>query len=364
MKTKLRIAMIGSGFIAGIHSNAFRQVTHFFDVPYELELAVICGRDAAKLERVRTQWGWAECQTDWRQVIDRKDIDVVDIATPNFLHAPIAIAAADAAQTLWCEKPLASSLAEAERMAAAVRGRPTLVWFNYRHLPAVAFAHQLTQQDRLGDPFHFRAVYLNQSGNDPAKTAGWRYKRNEAGSGAAGDLLSHAIDMALYLNGPVTELSATLHTFAPGRDVDDAALLWAKFANGSIGSFEATRYGVGFANSLRFQFHGSKGMLGFNLDELNRLDYYDATAEPHLRAARSITVNGPDHPYWRNFWKPGHAIGYEHSFIATLGTFLTALANNQAFHADFDDALAAQRILDAAARSEGKWIKLSNGSAA
>ena len=360
MKTRLRIAMIGSGFIAGVHSNAFRQVTHFFDVPYELELKLICARDAAKLERVRSKWGWDEAETDWRRVVDRSDIDVVDIATPNVLHAPIAIAAAAAGKMVWCEKPLASSLAEAQKMAAVVAGRPNLVWFNYRHLPAVAFASELNQQGRVGQPFHFRSVYLNQSGSDPAKTTGWRYQRSESGSGAAGDLLSHAIDMALYLNGAIEEINSTLHTFAPGRDVDDAALLWARFANGSLGSFEATRYAVGFANSLQFQLHGSKGMLGFNLDDLNRLDYYDATAEPALRAPRKITVNGPDHPYWKNFWKPGHAIGYEHSFIITLGCFLTSLAQGQRFHADFGDALAVQQILDASERSRGSWVKVGS----
>src|SRR5438477_1461633 len=182
MTTALRIAMIGSGFIAGVHSNAFRQVTHFFDVPYELELKAICGRDAAKLELVRSKWGWGEVETDWRKVVDRSDVDVVDIATPNALHAPIAIAAAQAGKMVWCEKPLASSLQEAEKMAVAVAGRPTLVWFNYRHLPAVAFASELTQQGRVGQPFHFRSVYLNQSANDRSKTTGWRYQRSESGS--------------------------------------------------------------------------------------------------------------------------------------------------------------------------------------
>jgi predicted dehydrogenase len=361
-KQKLNVAMIGSGFIGKVHSNAFRQVGHFFQLPYELNLKVICGRNRSRLEAAASQWGWEEAETDWRLVVNRKDIDVVDIAVPNALHAPIAIAAADARKIVFCEKPLATSLEEAERMAEALRGIPNLVWFNFRRLPAVAFAKQLIKEGRTGRPYHYRALYLNQSGNDPSKASGWRYQRSEAGSGAAGDLLSHAIDLALYLNGPIRELTAMTHTFAAARDVDDAALMLVRFENGSIGSFEASRYGVGCQNRNTFELNGSKGMLKFSLENMNILEFYDATEIPNLRAPRSLMVSGPDQPYWQTFWKPGHAIGYEHPFIATLGDFLQSMAAGEAFHANFEDAVGVQRVLDALQRSalSGKWVSVDH----
>jgi predicted dehydrogenase len=363
-KPKLKVAMIGSGFIGKVHSNAFRQVGHFFDLPYELHLKVICGRNRTKLEAAAAQWGWEEVESDWRALIPRKDIDVIDIAVPNVLHAPIAIAAAEAGKTVLCEKPLATSLDEAEHMARAAREVPNLVWFNYRRVPAVAFAKQLIEEGRTGQPFHYRALYLNQSGNDPSKASGWRYKRSEAGTGAAGDLLSHSIDLALYLNGPIRDLTAMTHTFAPGRDVDDAALLLAHFANGSIGSFEVSRYGVGCQNRNTFEINGSKGMLRFSLEDMNRLDFYDATEVPSLQASRSLMVTGPNHPYWEVFWKPGHAVGYEHPFIATLGDFLNSMAEGETFHANFEDAVAVQRVLDALERSvlSRSWVRLDSSS--
>ncbi len=214
--------MIGTGFMGKAHSNAFRQVGHFFDSPYELGLKVVCGRNQNKLESSAAQWGWAETATDWLAVVGRPDIDVVDIAVPNALHAPIAIAAAQAGKIVLCEKPLATSLAEAESMAKAMRAVPSLVWFNYRRIPAVAFAKRLISEGRIGQTYHYRALYLNQSGSDPSKATTWRYRRSEAGMGAAGDLLSHSIDAALYLNGPITELTAMTQTFVAGRDVDDA----------------------------------------------------------------------------------------------------------------------------------------------
>jgi predicted dehydrogenase len=350
-KEKLNVAMIGSGFIAKAHSNAFRQVGRFFPSPFEFHLKVICGRNRAKLEAMSSQWEWEEICTDWQQIVSREDIHLVDIAVPNALHAPIAIAAAKAGKILLCEKPLAVSLQEAETMAAAVRHVPNMVWFNYRRVPAVAFARKLIDEGRLGEAFHYRALYLNQSGNDPAKASGWRYHRAQAGSGATGDLLSHSIDTALYLNGPIAELFAMTHTFFPHRDVDDAAVLTCRFANGSIGTFEASRYGVGCRNRNAFEINGSKGMLRFNLEDMNWLEFYDASDAPRLQASRKIMVTGPDHPYWENFWKPGHLIGYEHTFIAALGDFLTSLEGEQAFHPNFEDAVVVQRVLDGVERS-------------
>ena len=359
-KHRLNIAMIGTGSMGKAHSNAFRQVGHFFSSPYELGLQVVCGRNQSKLESAAAQWGWAETATDWQTVVARPDIDVVDIAVPNALHAPIAIAAAQAGKIVFCEKPLATSLAEAETMAKAMRNVPSLVWFNYRRIPAVVFAKRLISEGRLGQTYHYRATYLNQSGNDPSKATTWRYRRSEAGMGAAGDLLSHSIDSALYLNGPITELTAMTQTFVPGRDVDDATLLLARFANGSVGTFEATRYGVGCRNRKIFEINGSKGMLRFNLEELNQLEFLDATEPANQQGLRNLTVTGPDHPYSENFWKPGHIIGYEHTFIAALGDFLGALARKEPLQGDIDGAVEVQRVLDAVERSAASrtWVKL------
>ena len=361
-KKKLNIAMIGHGFIARAHSNAFHQVGRFFPVAYDLNLRVICGRNRPNLEAMASQWGWHEVATDWQEVVNRSDIQVVDIAVPNALHASIAIAAAQAGKIIWCEKPLAMSLKEAEAMAEAVKQVPNLVWFNYRRVPAVAFAKRLIEEGHLGDIFHYRAWYLNQSGNDPSKAAGWRYTRAEAGSGATGDLLSHAVDLALHLNGKISELCATTHTFARGRDVDDAAMLMVRFANGSVGTLEASRYGVGCRNRNAFEINGSKGMVKFDLEDMNRLEFFDATQAPNLQASRSLLVTGPDHPYSENFWKPGHAIGYEHTFIATLGDFLQSLERGRRFRPDFDDGVAVHRILDAVEKSAqaGAWVKLGD----
>jgi predicted dehydrogenase len=359
-KQKLNVAMIGAGFMGAAHSNAFRQVSRFFDVPFDLHLKVICARDRTKLASVASRWSWEETETDWRAAVSRPDIQVVDIAAPNALHAPIAIAAADAGKIVLCEKPLAVSLEEAERMAEAARRVPNLVWFNYRRVPAVAFARRLIEEGRLGQIFHYRAVYLNQSGNDPAKTKTWRFKRAGAGSGASGDLQSHSIDLALHLNGPIKELVAMSHRFVAEREVDDAMAFLARFANGSMGTFEASRFGVGCRNRNTFEIHGAGGMLGFNLEDMNYLEFYDAKEAPSLQGTRKMMVTGPNQPYAENFWKPGHPIGYEHTFIATLGDFLGALARNEPFHPDFDDAVAVQRALDAAERSAASrnWVTL------
>ena len=359
-KPQLNIAMVGSGFIARAHSNAFHQVMHFFDIPFELHQKIVCGRTQAKLEAFAAQWGWAETASDWQSVITRPDIDIVDIATPNDLHSPIALTAAAAGKIVFCEKPLARSLAEAEPMAQAVEGRPNLVWFNYRRIPAVVFAKQLIDEGRVGQVFHYRSHYFNQSGIDPAKGKTWRYRRDQAGSGAIGDLLSHSLDTAIYLNGELAELSASTYTFVPGREVDDAVMLLARFANGSVGTFEASRFGVGHANSTGFEIYGSKGSLAFDLADMNRLQFFDATDKPALKAQRNLLVTGPDHPYATHFWKPGHLVGYEHTFIATLGDFFQAFAEKQPFHTDFRDALKIQKLMEAIQSSAAsrRWIQV------
>lgn len=359
-RKQLNIAMVGNGFIARAHSNAFNQVGRFFDVPFDLKLKFICGRNQVKLDAFARQWGWAETSTEWQAVVVRQDIDVVDIAVPNALHAPIALAALKAGKIVLCEKPLAMSVAEAQEMAAAARQLPNLVWFNYRRVPAVAFAKQLIAEGRLGHIYHYRSHYFNQSGVDPAKGQTWRYRRDDAGSGAIGDLLSHSLDMAVYLNSDIAELTASKHTFVPGREVDDAVSVITRFTNASLGTFEASRFGVGRRNGIGFEIYGSKSNVTFDLEDMNRLHFFDATDPANLQGDRNILVTGPDHPYSSIFWKPGHLIGYEHTFIATLGDFLQCLARGETFHPNFNDAAKIQALLKAVERSASceKWTKI------
>jgi len=253
---KLNVAIIGQGSMGRAHSNAYCQVNHFFDLPFAPRLKVICGRNRPGLEKMAATWGWEEISTDWRSAIERADIDVVDVAAPNGLHAEMAVAAAGAGKIVFCEKPLAVSSEQAAQMVEAARGVPNMVWFNYRRVPAIAFTRRLIDEGRIGQVFHYRATYLQESGNDPSRPLTWKLQKSQAGSGVLGDLLSHLVDTALYLNGPIAEVSGLMHTFAPGRDVDDATLALARFSNGSLGSFEATRYAVGCKNRNSFEIHG------------------------------------------------------------------------------------------------------------
>lgn len=351
MRFEVNVAMIGQGFMGKAHSNAYRQVAHFFDVPVDPRLKVICGRNQAGLDAMASRWGWEETETDWRAVIERSDVDLVDIAVPNALHGPIAKAAAEAGKMVLCEKPLAVSLAEAEEMAAVARGQVTGVWFNYRRVPAIAFTRQLIDEGRIGRVFHYRATYLQEWGNDPTRPPRWKFDPAIAGSGVLGDLLSHLIDTAIYLNGPISEVAAMMNTFVEGRQVDDATMLLARFGNGSVGTFEATRYAVGCKNGNAFAIHGSNGMARFQFEDMNRLEFFDAADARNLQGPRNLLVTGPDHPYWMNFWKPGHTIGYEHTFIATLAEFLLAVHRGLRFRPDFDDAVEVHRVLDAVERS-------------
>jgi predicted dehydrogenase len=344
---KLNVAMIGHGFMGRAHSNAFRQVGCFFDIPCQLQLKVICGRNRSEIEDFAATWGWQEAQTDWESVVVRKDVDIVDICAPNHLHAPIAIAAAGAGKIVFCEKPLAMDASEAKRMADAARSRPNLVWFNYRRVPAIAFAKQLIDEGKVGRPYHYRATYLQSWGGDPDRAGVWRFRRSEAGSGAMGDLLSHSLDLALLLNGPVTEVSGLIQTFLPDREVDDAVLTLARFANGSIGSFEATRFATGCRNRNYFEVHGSRGAIRFNLEDLNRLEVFDGNDAMEIQGAHNLLVTGPGHPYSSHFWPPGHIIGYEHTFVATLADFLNCLSKQEVFHPNFDDGLEVQKLLEA-----------------
>ena len=347
----LRVALLGQGFMGKAHSNAYVQAPHFYDLPFRLRRTLLCGRDPASLAVSAARWEWEETSTDWRSAVDRKDIDVVDIALPNYLHAEVAIAAAQAGKIVFCEKPLSLSLSEAEAMVDAARGRATMVWFNYRRVPAIAYAHQLIQEGRLGEIYHYDAAYRQQWGPDLSRVGSWKLDRAQAGSGVADDLLTHLLDTALYLNGPIADGIAVSRTFVPERPIEDAFEALVRFENGSLGMFEATRFGIGCRNANTFQIHGAGGMLRFNLERLNHLEFFDATAPSVEQGARDLLVTEMKHPIFGNFWKPGHIIGYEHTFIAALAEFLECLSRGVEFHPDFADGLAVQRVLAALQQS-------------
>jgi predicted dehydrogenase len=361
VKPELRIALLGQGFMGKAHSNAYAQVEHFYDTPYRVRRRLLCGRDRASLDAMAARWGWDEVATDWRAAIEHPDIDAVDVALPNHLHGPAAMAAAEAGKIVLCEKPLALTVEEAARMTAAAAAVPTLVWYNYRRVPAIAFARQLIDEGRIGTPFHYNAAYRQQWGADTSRAATWRMDPAQAGSGVGDDLLTHLLDTALYLNGPITRVVALARTLAAGRAVDDAVTAIVRFANGSAGTFEATRFAIGCRNQKTFEMHGAAGQLRFNLERLNQLEFYDATAPATEQALRDIMVTDPKHPIFGNFWRPGHIIGYEHTFIATLAEFLQCLSRGVDFHPNFSDALAVQQVLGALQQSagSGQWTDVA-----
>lgn len=350
-RPELRVALLGQGFMGRAHSNAFAQVGRFFDIPFRLRLKVLCGRNPQTLQSSAENWSWEETATDWRQVVERSDIDLVDIALPNHLHAPAALAAANAGKIVLYEKPLANTLADAVAMEEAARRVPTMVWFNYRRVPAVAYAKQLVEEGRLGEVFHYRGSYQQQWGADASRPHSWKMDPSEAGSGVVGDLLSHVIDLALYLNGAIQNVTALTRTFAAGRSIEDAVESLANFANGSLGTLEATRFGIGYRNDNGFEIQGGNGMLRFHLEDLNHLDFFDARDPSPLQGLRRLLVTDSKHPYGSNFWRPGHIVGYEHTFIAALGDFLLSLGRNEIFHPNFQDGLRVQKVIDAVLKS-------------
>jgi predicted dehydrogenase len=350
MKPELRIALIGAGFMGKTHSNAYCQVAHFYDAPYRIRRKLLCDSDTTAAAAMAERWEW-ETAADWRAAIDRPDIDAIDIVLPNHLHAPVAIAAAQAGKIVLCEKPLAMNIAEAAGMVEAASGVPNMVWYNYRRVPAIAYARQLIGEGRLGTVYHYRAAYMQQWGADTTRAATWRMDARQAGSGVGDDLLTHSLDTALFLNGPIRETVAAARTFIPDRQVDDAVVALAHFQNGSLGTLEATRFGIGYRNGNRFEIRGSGGMLRFSLERLNQLEFYDSTQPGPEQGLRDVMVTHPAHPIFGNFWRPGHIIGYEHTFIAALAEFLDSLAGGAEFHPNFRDGMAVQKVLEAIQRS-------------
>jgi predicted dehydrogenase len=361
--------MIGYAFMGKAHSNAWRNVASFFDVP-AFEQKVLVGRDAAAVSEAAGRYGWAETATDWRTVLERDDIHIIDVCAPGWMHAEIAIAAFEAGKHVLLEKPLANTLAEAEAMTAAAqaaraRGVQSMVGFNYRRVPALALAKELIAEGRIGTVRHVRAAYLQDWLADDQAPMTWRLKKETAGSGALGDIASHAIDQVLFLLGDrVTEVTGRLHTFVnrrPGTSgpaggledvtVDDAAWATLSLASGAVASVEASRVATGRKNSLQLEVYGDKGALRFDLENLNELAFLDATAPAREQGFRRILVNEPEHPYLKAWWPQGHIIGWEHTFTHEVRDFLLAVSSGTAPSPSFEDGLAVQRILDAVEES-------------
>ena len=372
-KKKLNVAMIGYDFMGRAHSNAWRQVARFMpDLPYEPVMKVVAGRTEAKVKEAAERLGWEEYATRWEDVIARKDIDIIDICTPGDSHMPIAIAAAHAKKHILCEKPLANTLADAEKMwkAAAAAGVIHMLCHNYRRCPAVALAKQLIDAGTLGKIYHYRGTYLQDWIVDPAFPRVWRLVKATAGSGSLGDILSHTMDLSRYLVGEPVEVNGLLKTFIterplPGNpakkgpvDVDDAALSLVRYDNGAVGYLEGTRFATGRKNYNRFEINGAKGSLVWDLEQLNDLQLY--VEEGPNSGFRTVTVTDGKHPYVGAWWPPGHIIGYEHSFTHTVYDFLRAIAEQKLPAPSFEDGYKNQRVLDAIEQSarEGKWMKI------
>lgn len=361
----LGVAMIGYAFMGKAHSHAWRTVARFFDVP-AFEQRVLVGTDPDGVAAAAGKYGWAESATDWRTVIARDDIDIVDICAPGFMHAEIAIAALAAGKHVLVEKPLANTLAEAEAMTTAARsarsrGVQSMVGFNYRRIPALALARDLISEGRLGAIRHVRAAYLQDWLVDPESPMTWRLNKETAGSGALGDIASHAIDQVLFMLGDqVTEVSGRLHTFTshrPGKNgleevtVDDAAWATLSLASGAIASVEVSRVATGQKNALKLEIYGEKGSILFDLESLNELGYLDATVPVREQGFRRILVNEPEHPYMDAWWPQGHVIGWEHTFTHEIRDFLVAISTGTQPSPSFEDGLTVQRILAAVEES-------------
>jgi predicted dehydrogenase len=374
-KKALNVGMIGYGFMGRAHSNAYRKVGNFFDLDYQPVLKAACGRTRAKTEDFAQRWGYESVETDWKKLVARKDIDAIDICVPNDLHMEIAIAAAKAGKMVLTEKPIARNTKEGEKMVAAVEKAkvPNMVWYNYRRVPAVMLIKQVVEQGTLGRIYHYRANFLQDwtiSPDVPQGGAGtWRLDVDAAGSGVTGDLLAHCLDTALWINGGIESLSATTETFVKKRKhaltgkmqtvgIDDAAMVMARFKNGSLGLFESTRYARGHKALYTLEINGEKGSLSWNLHDLNYVQFFDHRIEGRLRGWTSILVTDGDHPYLGKWWVPGLSLGYEHSFVHQLADFLEGLSTGKPAAPTFREALETTKVCDAILKSgaTGKWL--------
>lgn len=374
---ELRIGMIGYGFMGRAHTNAYKRVNDFFELEYRPVLQAACGRNAEAVQKFANNWGYQSIETDWKKLVERDDIDAVDICVPNNLHREISLAAAAAGKMILCEKPLAMNSAEGEEMCQAVEaaGVPNMVWYNYRRVPAVTLAYNIIASGDLGRIFHYRANFLQdwtiaedlpQGGN-----ALWRLDASAAGSGVTGDLLAHCIDTAIWLNGRISTVTAMTETFVKQRvhnltgkvepvGIDDACAFLCRFENGSLGLFESTRYARGHKALYTFEVNGEHASLRWNLHDLHRLEYFDHRIEEPTRGWRSIHVTDSEHPYMSHWWVPGLNIGYEHSFVHQVADFLTGLAEGKPVSPTFRDALETQKVCDAvlASGKSGAWTNV------
>ena len=375
---KLNVGLIGCGFMGRAHSNASRKVNNFFDLDYQPVLKAVCSRDEGRAKAFAAKWGYESYETDWRKLIARKDIDLVDITLPNNMHREVAIAAAKAGKMILCEKPLARNGPEGLKMVQAIEkaGVPNMVSYNYRRIPAVTLAKQLIDEGRLGRIFHYRAKFLQDwtiSKDLPQGGPGlWRLDLKVAGSGVTGDLLAHCIDTALWLNGSIDKVNAMTETFIKQRKhtetgkvekvgIDDACAFLARFKNGSLATFESTRYARGHKALYTFEINGEHASIGWDLHDLHRLQYFEHRDEGRLRGWRSIHVTDGDHPYMDKWWVPGLQIGYEHSFVHQVADFLDGIAKRKPAHPTFRDALETQYVCDAVLKSAktDRWEKVA-----
>ncbi len=386
---EIGIGLIGYKFMGKAHSHAYRDVGIFFDLPVLPAMKVICGRAEKPLKIAREKFGWAEYETDWKKVVRRKDVDVVDITTPPNAHKEIAIEAAKEGKVVFCEKPLASTMKDAYEMLEAVEKYKVkhAICFNYRKLPAIGLAKKLIETGKIGKIFHMRAVYLQDWIIDPEFPLVWRLEKDVAGSGSHGDLNAHLIDMARYLVGEFDEVTGMSETFIKERPliketggletglkdkaksekkgkvtVDDATLFLARFKNGAIGSFEATRFAAGRKNGQRFEINGSRGSIVFSLENLNELMYYSVDDPEYAQGFRTILATDASHPYAANWWPAGHIIGYGEAFINMVADLLASVERGENPSPDFYDGIRCQEVLSAVEESIGKrgWVKVKN----
>jgi len=384
---KLNFAMIGHGFMGKAHSYALLATPFFFKTGIEPVRRVIVGRNPERLRQAAETFGWEEHSTDWREVVRRPDIDAVSIVTPPNTHAEIAMAAAEAGKHIFCEKPFTVTVEEAQQTLDAVQrsGVKHMLGFNYRRVPAIGLAKQLIESGRLGTIYHVRAVYLQDWIMDPQFPRIWKLDRAIAGSGAHHELNAHIIDLALHLVGKINRVVGMEETFIKKRpartaseqlstmltaeassaeeeqvDVDDTTAFLARFACGALGTFESTRFAAGRRNHNRIEVNGSKGSLSFDLENMNRLEYYDTDDPGDVPGFRSIQVNEGCHPYIDHWWPPGHGIGYENTFVNEYADFLSAIAGDTTPQPGFEIGLENQKVLDAVTRSiaNDRWVAI------
>lgn len=379
---EIRVGLIGCGFMGKAHSNAYLNVAKFFPLKAKPVRSVVCDIAKSRVIAFKENWGWEKYETDYKKLLKSGEIDLVDISTPNINHKEIAVMAAENGIHIACEKPLAMNSDEAREMVKAVKKANVInmVCFNYRRVPAIVLAKQLVDEGKIGEIFHIRAVYLQDWIIDPKFPLVWRLKKEIAGSGAHGDLNAHIIDLARYVVGDFNEVVGMDKTFIKKRPlpaeegslaatgkkqkgevtVDDAVLFLAKFKNGAIGSFEATRFANGRRNLNRIEINGSKGSIEFNLERMNELNFYSNTDPKHTQGFRTILVTEPVHPYINAYWPAGHIIGWEHTFLNEMHDLLEGIAKNKAVTPDFEDGLKCQQVLDAVVKSaeEKCWINV------